>query len=149
MTTILTTQDDERFIQLSDRLNLEYLENIGDIANNYLEYNAIIEPHTVFLELDEDVPIACGSFREIDDDSVEIRRLFVVKEHRRKNIALKIMKKLEKEAVSKGYSSAYLVTGIENKASNSLYKKLGYSYIENFGQFKGDDLCVCMKKNLK
>lgn len=149
MTTILTTQDDERFIKLTKCLDLEYFENIGDRAGDYLEYNEVTEPHAVFLKLDGDNTIACGSFREIDRDSIEIRRLFVAKEHRRKGIAFEIMNKLEGEALSRGYSNAYLVTGVNNKASNGLYKKLGYSYIENFGMFKDDEVCVCMKKSLK
>ncbi|MBR5503209.1 MAG: GNAT family N-acetyltransferase [Methanobrevibacter sp.] len=149
METILTDEKDERFIQLSNELNDEYFNNIGEDALKYLDYNALEDPHVVLLVLNWENPIACASYRIFDEESVEIRRVYVKKRYRKKGIAYKLVKSLEKLAIENNFKYSYIETGTDNIAAINLYKKLGYEEIENFGFFKDDEICLCMKKEFK
>ena len=64
-------------------------------------------------------------------------------------ISTTVVKALEKLAMENNFRYSYLETGTENTASIGLYKKLGYEKIDNFGFFKDDDACICMKKEFK
>lgn len=149
METVLTDERDERFIYLSNELDNEYLRNIGEDALKYKEYNTLLDPHVVLLLLNWGNPIACASYRVLDSESIEIRRVFVKRRYRKRNIAYKLVKALEKLAMENNFRYSYLETGTENTASIGLYKKLGYEKIDNFGFFKDDDACICMKKEFK
>ena len=41
MQIVITDECDERFLELSNKLNEEYLENVGDVALNYLDHNSL------------------------------------------------------------------------------------------------------------
>ena len=146
MQIVLTDERDERFLELSNKLNEEYLENVGDVALNYQDHNSLDEPHFVALAMNWDKAIACASFKVCSIDSVEIKRVYVTKRHRRKGIAYQLVKQLEKLAFENGFKYFYIATGKTNEAAINLYKKLGYEVTDNFGIFKDDDVCICMKK---
>ncbi|WP_406535685.1 GNAT family N-acetyltransferase [Methanobrevibacter sp.] len=95
METVFTDEKDERFLKLVDELDKGYFERIGDELSKYENYNEFKDHHVVILALDGDSPIACASYRVFDVDSVEFKRVFVKKEHRKKGIAYNIICELE------------------------------------------------------
>jgi len=149
---VFTNENNEDFIELAKELWDEYYENVGDKVNKYKEVNNLEGEHFVILILDENSEnnssIACGSFKELSSDTVEIKRVFVKKPYRNKELATFIMKKLEKEAKNRNYDFSVLVTGITNLPSQTFYKKLGYDIVEGFGFFKGDSDSISFKKRL-
>ena len=149
MDTLLTDEKDERFLELVRELDRGYYERIGDELSKYDSYNEFKEPHIVILAFDDDTAVACASYREFDDDSVEFKRVFVKKEYRKRGIAHDIITDLEKLVIENSFRYSYIVTGKNNKASIKLYEKLNYELIDNFGQFKDDDTVICMKKEFE
>ena len=149
MESIITNEKDERFIELTNELDNEYFLKLGDAVEKYGEYNALTEPHIVILALNWGKPIACASFRVFDKDTIEVKRVYVKKRYRRKGIAYKLVKQLEKLAIEENFKYSVIETGKDNEAAINLYKKLDYEIIDNFGLFEGDDLCICMKKEFK
>ena len=87
--------------------------------------------------------------KKFDKDTIEIRRVYVKKRYRRKGIAYKLIKQLEKLAMEENFKYSVIETGRENTAAINLYKKLDYEVIDSFGMFEGDDFCICMKKQFK
>ena len=83
MESVITNEKDERFIELTRELDNEYFFKLGDVVERYLDYNALTDPHIVILALNWGKPIACASFRLIDKDTIEIRRVYVKKRYRR------------------------------------------------------------------
>lgn len=146
MDTIFTDEKDERFLKLVGELDRGYYERIGEGLSKYDSYNEFKNPHVVILALDNDVAVACASYRVFDNDSVEFKRVYVKKEYRKRGIAHKIIGQLEKSAIRNGFKYSYIVTGKNNLPAIELYKKLNYELIDNFGQFKNDDIVICMKK---
>ncbi len=149
MESIITNEKDERFIELTKELDNEYYQLYGDIVLKYKEYNDLNDPHIVMLVLNWGNPIACGSFKLFDKDTIEIKRLYVKRRYRRKGIGYKIVKQLEKLAIEENFKYSIIETGSENEAAIRLYEKLDYEKIDNFGQFEGDEMCICMKKEFK
>ena len=149
MESIITNEKDERFIELTKELDNEYFQLHGEEVLKYRHYNDLKDSHIVLLALNWGRPIACSSFRVFDKDTIEIRRVYVKKRYRRKGIAYKLIKQLEKLAMEENFKYSVIETGRENTAAINLYKKLDYELIDSFGMFEGDDLCICMKKQFK
>ena len=146
MKSVLTDEKDERFLALVDELNRGYFERIGDELSKYESYNEFKVSHVVMLALDEDEAIACASYRVFNEDSVEFKRVFVKKEHRKKGIAYNLICELEKLVIENDFRYSYIVTGKNNFPAIKLYEKLNYELTDKFGQFKDDDTVICMKK---
>ena len=140
MESVITNEKDERFIELSRELDNEYFMKLGDIVKKYEEYNDLTDPHIVILALNWGKPIACASFKLFDKDTIEIKRVYVKKRYRRKGIAYKLVKQLEKLAMEENFKYAVIETGRDNEAAINLYKKLDYEIIDKYGFFEGDDL---------
>jgi putative acetyltransferase len=145
---IITNEKNKDFIKLTNLLDDYYIDLFGDIALNYQKYNKINSNHDVCLVYLNNNPIACGSFKFYDEETVEMKRLFVLKEYQNQGIGQKILQKLEKLAKDKGYSFSILQTGVDMPAACNFYKNNNYEIIDNYDQFKGDSLVVCMKKEL-
>jgi GNAT superfamily N-acetyltransferase len=145
-----TNGKNKDFIKLCNQLD----NNLNDIAGGeenrkeYIQHNTLDDIHDVILAYIGDLPIACASFKHIEDNVAEVKRVFVRKEHRGKGISKKIMQKLELAAKDKGYKSLVLETGKKMSVAVGLYQSLGYKIIPNYGQYKCMDKSVCMKKML-
>lgn len=93
-------------------------------------------------------PSACGGIRRFNDDSVEIKRMFVRPERRRLGLGEIVMRRLETLAAADGFTRAVLETASDMTSALSLYHKRGFVRTENYGPYADDPLCVCMEKRL-
>ena len=78
-------------------------------------------------------PVASGALRPIDQATVEIRRMFVTENARRKGLARAMLGELEARAAGFGYSSMRLETGNRQLSAMALYETLGLRRIAAFG----------------
>ncbi|MBP2633984.1 MAG: family acetyltransferase [Firmicutes bacterium] len=145
---ISTNANNDDFVKLTNLLDKEFYETFGDMVKRYEGFNRLEEMHNVIVLYDGIIPVACGSFKRYNNDTVEIKRVFVLKEYRQKGLATKIMQQLEKSAIRQGFAYVILETGVELKPAVELYKSLGYGIINNYAQYEEDSICVCMKKKL-
>ncbi|WP_407375815.1 GNAT family N-acetyltransferase [Methanobrevibacter sp.] len=149
MTIVFTDEKDNRFLKLVEELDRGYYERIGDDLDKYKQYNEFKDPHIVILFLDSDKAVACASYRQCGQKSVEFKRVYVKKNYRKKGIAYTLIKQLEKKVLDENYGYSYIVTGKNNTPAIRLYEKLDYKQIPKFGQFKFDENVICMKKSFK
>jgi putative acetyltransferase len=96
----------------------------------------------------EKEPIGCGCLKHIDAQNVEIKRMYVRAKYRRQGVATQILQHLETVAINNGYRYCLLETGKDMQDNILFYEKCGYYLVDNFGDFIGDDICICMKKDL-
>jgi ribosomal protein S18 acetylase RimI-like enzyme len=94
-------------------------------------------------------PIGCGALRSIDDETAEIKRMYVAPAGRRKGIARAIVVELERVALHFGYRTIRLETGIRQPEAQRLYESLGYQRIAAFGPYVGNPTSVCYGKHLE
>ncbi len=143
-----TNSSDKDFHLLIAKLDKYLLEQYGQLQNFYSQYNRIENIPTVVIASIENEAAGCGCFKRFDDNSVEVKRMFVANEHRGKGIGAAILTELEKWAVELNVDTIVLETGNNQPEASNLYKKLGYTVIPNYGQYSGMETSICMKKEL-
>lgn len=66
----------------------------------------------------------------------EVKRMFTRPEARRQGVAMAVLRHLETEARSAGYSVLRLETGIHQLESLALYERAGFERCEPFGEYR-------------
>lgn len=97
----------------------------------------------------EDRAVGCGAVRLIDDDTAELKRMFVVPEFRRRGVAGAVLRFLESEALAVGAARVVLETVATPPDAVALYRGAGYGQIPRFGPYVDSALSYCMAKSLE
>ena len=96
-----------------------------------------------------DEPVGCGAVRRIDDDTGEIKRMFVVPDRRGLGVGRAVLEALESEARALGLSRLVLETGIRQHAAIALYERAGFAPIAPYGEYTASPgTSYCMGKEL-
>lgn len=143
-----TKSSDNDFVLLVSMLDSELFDRYQAAQARYDKYNKIELNDTVILVYIEGTPAGCGCFKQYDNETAEIKRMFVSTNFRGKGISKIILKELEKWASEKGFSKTILETGKKQHEAIGLYKNSGYHPMDNFGQYKDFPTSVCFKKDL-
>ena len=143
---IRTDSENKNFIDLVKSLDADLKIRDGDDHDFYNQYNAIDTLNHVVVAYHNDEAVGCGAFKQMENDTVEIKRMYVNPNHRGKKIATKILVGLELWVQESGFKKILLETGTSMPEAIGLYKKCGYQVIENYGQYIGIDTSVCFSK---
>jgi putative acetyltransferase len=140
-----TTSDHTDFKKLTALFD-EYLVGIdGDEKDFFAQYNQIHLDHVVIC-YDNGIAVGCGAFKVYEPQVIEVKRMFVHPEHRNKGVAGQVLNELELWATALNFTTSILETSFKLENAIGLYKKFGYTITENYGQYKGVESSVCMKK---
>ena len=148
ITLIRDKSNNEDFQGLLKMLDEDLNSRYGVVQASYNQYNKTKDIDTVVIGYHDNFPVGCGCFKVLDHDTVEIKRMFVRPESRGSGIAMMILLEIEKWAIEKGFSKSILETGIKQTEAIRFYIKLGYTVIENYGQYIGNLNSICMRKEL-
>ncbi|HEX8313783.1 MAG TPA: GNAT family N-acetyltransferase [Flavisolibacter sp.] len=143
-----TTTADEDFQKLVRCLDHELWNELQEDQATYDQYNKVPDIKTAVLIYEAGEPVACGCFKEFDQNTVEIKRMFVQKAHRGKGLSKQVLKELEQWAMEAGYQYAVLETSIHFAAARQLYHSNGYQTVSNYGPYAGLEESICMQKIL-
>ena len=112
--------------------------------------NAPLGPRDVYvIAYSGQEPIACGALRELDPLTAEVRRMYVLREHRRNRSARTMLSHLVTRARHLGYERLLLETGDKQTAAMALYETSGFQRIAPFGRYKDDPTSVCFERHLQ
>lgn len=143
-----TTSENADFRQMVHELDIDLYKRNGDTQAQYEQYNQIDKiKHCMVIYLDGK-PVGCGCFKQYDNESIELKRMFVKPELRGKQLAARLLQELEKWAMKEGYSKAVLETGVRQVEAQRLYSVAGYARTENYGQYLGMPDSICYRKTL-
>ena len=143
----MTTADGD-FRLLIAHLDHELWNELNEDQLMYDQYNKVADIKTAVVIYFNGMPAASGCFKKYNENTIEIKRMFVEKEHRRKGLSKIMLQELEGWAGELGFQYAVLETSIHFKAARTLYSNAGYRVIENYDQYRGLEESVCMKKQL-
>ena len=143
-----TDSSDNDFHDLVMLLDKDLQDRYGALQDYYSRFNSIQNLPTVVIAYYEGRPVGCGCFKQFDDGSVEVKRMYVSNEQRGKGIGAAILTELEKWAAELRVAAIVLETGNNQPEAVHLYKKMGYIVIPNYGQYSGMETSICMKKDL-
>jgi GNAT superfamily N-acetyltransferase len=143
---VRTTSDNEDFEKLVVLLDAYLRVLDGEDHAFYAQFNKSSLLKNALVCYENGMPIGIGAYKEFEPSIAEMKRMYTLPNHRGKGIAKAILTELENWAKEENYDTAILETGYLQKEAIGLYQKLGYTIIENFGQYKGVANSICMKK---
>ena len=146
---VRTNSDNPVFRKLIQALDEDLYQRNGEAQLKYRQYNHVDQINHVVLIYSDDKPAGCGAFKKFDNETVEIKRMFVYPEMRGRQLAAKLLRELEEWAVEESYCKAMLETGRKQVEAIRLYTIAGYSLTENYGQYVGMEESICYRKELK
>ncbi|EOL44569.1 GNAT family N-acetyltransferase [Enterococcus caccae] len=132
--------------ELNDFFNKEWgLE----VAEGYQNHHNLAEMVCAVVAYEDQVAVGCGCWKLLDEQTPEIKRMYVKEASRGNGAAGKIIQALEVDIQEQGYQQAVLETGKDMLDAIHFYERHGYQIVPNYGEFIGDELCICMKKEFK
>jgi|SRR5688500_3287327 len=143
-----TDSDNEDFRLLIGELDKELWSRYDNLQAVYDKHNIIENNKNVLVAYKDEIAVGCGCFKKYNDQTVEIKRMYVKPEYRSQKIARLILDALEKWAIELNISAAVLETGTKQTEAIHLYLKSGYIVMENYEPYKDLQESVCMQKNL-
>jgi len=145
---IRTDSENTDFRELVRLLDEDLAIRDGADHSFYAQFNKVDAIKNVVVAYHNDEAIGCGAFKKYDEQTAEIKRMFVREENRGKGAAVEILTELENWAGEANFKFTILETGKKQPEAIRLYEKSGYQLIPNYGQYEGIENSVCMKKIL-
>ncbi len=92
--------------------------------------------------------VACGAVRRLDENTVEVKRMYVEPDVRGRGVAKEVLAHLEDAARELGARRAVLETGIYQDEAIGLYLRAGYLKVDCWGEYLTSPTSVCYEKKL-
>ena len=136
------------FIYLVARLDAFLAELDGEEHAFYNKLNKIDKLKQVVLAYENDNPVGCGAIRERGPNTMEVKRMYTLEDHRGKGIATKILSELENWAAELHCNKCVLETGKRQPDALALYMNRGYKLIPSYGQYVNVENSLCFEKDI-
>lgn len=149
ITVTRTDSDDPDFQALVKRLDADLAERDGADHGFYAQFNKIDKIRHAVVCYEAGQPLGCGAIKAFSDEAMEVKRMYVSPDGRKKGIATRVLTELEVWASELGYLKCVLETGKRQPEAIALYEKNGYTRTPNYGQYAGVENSVCFEKVLK
>lgn len=143
-----TDSDNPDFQRLVNELDSDFALREGDFHDFYEQFNGMENIKYVVIVRWHNKVVGCGAIKPFDDDTMEIKRMFVDSEYRGYGVATLILNELENWSRELHMHRCILETGEKQFESVALYKKNEYSVIPNFGEYVGAEHSICFEKIL-
>jgi ribosomal protein S18 acetylase RimI-like enzyme len=120
------------FLQYAEALNVDLsFQNFEDelkvLPGKYSEPEGAL-----LIALEDNEPIGCIALRKIDDETCEMKRLFVKPEYRNMRLGKRLVEEIIKEGKQIGYKSMKLDTLKSMESAVKLYKYFGFKETEPY-----------------
>lgn len=134
---------------LVERVQAEYVVRYGGPDQTPVDPAQFAAPEGVFLlaRVGSDI-VASGGFRRHDATACEVKRMFVLPEHRGHGYARALLGALEEAARATGYRRVLLETGVAQPEAIGLYEAAGYTRVPGFGLYRDSPNNRCYGKDL-
>ena len=134
------------FHALVRELDVDIARRDGEEFDFYKQFNGVENLAGVVLAYADGQAVGCGGFRRLEDDSAEIKRMFVDPTVRGQGVASKVLAELEAWAKELGATRCILETGSRFHEAMALYQKQGYQRVANYGPYVGVEDSRCFEK---
>ena len=131
---VRVAQDDPLAAPLLAELAIEYAQRYDgatDAIHKWLSsYPAeeFAEPGgALVIGLLDGKPVTGGAFRQFDESTAELKRIWTDSAHRRQGLAKALLTELEADIAGRGYTRIYLTTGDRQPEAERLYESAGYT----------------------
>jgi putative acetyltransferase len=90
--------------------------------------------------------VGCGALQRLDQSTAELKRMYVRPDHRGRGVARRLLSALEARAVSGGFVTVRLETGVRQPEAIGLYESAGYIAIPRYGEYADNLSSRCFEK---
>ena len=146
MKIIRTDAKNPDFTRLISELDAYLKVTDGEDHEFYNQFNGLDNIKNVVIAYKDKQAIGCGAFKKFDDETAEIKRMYVKINHRGYGIAQAILNSLELWASEKDFKKCILETGDRQIEAIKFDFKSGYIRIANYGQYAQMDNSNCFEK---
>lgn len=147
---VRTDGKNEDFIENCRLLDRDLDRRVGRQIKRekYQKFNQLDEIREAVVVYEDQKPAGGGAIRKYDDDTVELKRVFVHNEYQGRGIGSRLVSLLMEWAAELGYQRMILETGELLAESCAVYKKLGFEVIPNYGPYADMPESLCMARDL-
>lgn len=139
--------NNEDFSMFCNLLEKEHIDKIKEQRCPYGNcLNGLEKFKTIFIAYADSKPAGCLAMTDMEGETIEIGRVYVLPEYRKQGVASSLFTKAEVYAKKCGAKKFILDTYERFESAVRLYKKLGFYEIENY--IKDSPYSVCMEKNI-
>lgn len=129
----------------------DYLdEMIGgkEKREKFCRYNLANTMDYVLIAYHDNRPIGCCALRKYSSTEIELKRVYICPDYRKKNIAGLLLERLIEYATTNHYQKIVLETGELLKDSIHLYQRYGFIKTDSYGDYKDIPESYCMSRSL-
>lgn len=148
LTILRTDSSNSDFQSLVRLLDADLAIRDGEDHSFYSQFNKIDQIKYVVLAFIDNQAVSCGAIKQYASDTMEVKRMFTLPDHRGKGIASHLLEALETWATEMQYARLILETGNMQPEAIALYQKCGYQRIPNYGQYEQVENSLCFQKEL-
>lgn len=148
ITVTRTHSDNSAFQQLVLALDKDLAKRNGASNDFFVQFNKTDKIQNVVIVYQKEQAVACGAMKIYDQNTMEIKRMFVPLENRGNGYASIVLKELEHWAKELGYKKCVLETGYKMPEAIALYKKNNFKIIPNYGQYAHIADSICFEKEI-
>lgn len=141
-----TDSSNADFQNLVKHLDADLSVRNGDDHEFFNQFNKIDMIRNCLVAYIDGIPAACGAFKKLSEETVEIKRMYTNPEFRKRGLATALVQELEIWAKESGFKKAVLETSAEQNEALSVYEKSGFYRIPNYEPYVGIDESVCYEK---
>lgn len=145
---IRTDSIDYNFLKLIHQLDDDLAQKNGEKNNFFKQFNQVDKINHVIIIFKNEIPIGCGAFKIYNEQTVEIKRMFVDVNNRKRGFATTILNELTNWANELGFHYAILETGDKMIEAINLYLKEGFEIVPNYPPYDKEPTSRCFKKKL-
>ena len=135
-------------MKLAAELEADLKIRDGEQHETYAQLNKTGPLKYAIVAYDHEIPVGCGALREYNDDSMEVKRMFVAVDKRKLGIATEILRLLEQLALYLKCKKLLLETGINQPEAIQFYLKNGYRNVPKYDQYNNSENSICFEKIL-
>jgi len=115
------------------------LKDMDDIQRNYFEKGGIF-----LVMLDDNHLIGTGAIRQLENDTCELKRLWLLSQYHGKGLGYRMLQELFSFAREKGYKRIWLQTdAVQQSRALEFYRRLGFHEIPRYTD-RTDDIAMEM-----
>lgn len=144
------SSDNQDFLMLCEALDFFLDGAIGgrEKRQKYIGFNCPETMDVVLIAYVDGKPAGGAALRRYSEKEVEVKRVFVREEYRKRHIGSALLKELIVRAKAMGYQRMILETGAFLEASVCLYRRYGFEQIENYGAYRDMPESLCMGRDI-
>jgi GNAT superfamily N-acetyltransferase len=118
--------------ELTALLNVQYPARVAKPGSVTTPDEMVPPGGTFLVGYEDERPIAIGGLRRLDDETCEIKRMYVVADARSRGAGRALLAALEDAARELGYARVRLDAGPAQEHSRELFAKTGYARIPKY-----------------